>query len=111
MTPESKVYIAGPMSIVPDGNTAAFMAAQAFLESAGILRENIFNPAISEESLKVEQGLINGPEAYRICLKADLSWICDHATVIYMLKGWEFSPGANAEFNLAKALKLEILYE
>lgn len=111
MTEETKVYIAGPMSGYEDHNAPAFHDAQAYLESEGVYRENIFNPIISEESLMVQQGLIEGPEAYRICMRADLDWICDHANHIYMLKGWERSPGAKAEHALAVCLGITIEYQ
>lgn len=106
-----KFYIAGPMSGYPDHNAPAFHKAQAHLESKGILRKNIFNPIISEESLLVQQGHLEGPEAYRICMKADLMWICDHASHIYLLNGWENSPGATAEHALAKCLKLTMVFQ
>jgi len=41
----------------------------------------------------------------------DCDWICKHATHLYMLKGWENSKGAMAEWTLAKCLGLEIWYE
>lgn len=108
---DMKFYIAGPMSGYEDHNAPAFHAAQEHLEAMGVKRENIFNPIISEESLMVQQGLIEGPEAYRICMRADLDWICDHATHIFMLEGWERSPGAKAEHALALCLNLVINYE
>ena len=35
----------------------------------------------------------------------------DEAEAIYLLKGWEKSMGVAAELALAKALKLEIMYQ
>src|SRR6056297_3312070 len=104
-------YIAGPISGYEDYNAPAFHKAQLHLESKGILRENIFNPIISEESIMVQKGLIDRKDAYRICMKADLLWICDHATHMYMLNGWGNSPGAQAEHALAECLKLQIVYQ
>lgn len=105
------VYIAGPMSGIDEYNAPAFHAAQSYFEAMDLPRENIFNPIISEESVMVQNGLLHGQEAYRVCLRADLDWICDHATTMYMLKGWENSPGARTEHALACALKIDILYQ
>lgn len=105
------VYIAGPMSGYDNNNHTAFMVAQSELEGRGVERINIFNPAISEESLMVSKGLLEGEEAYRVCLDADLQWICQHAVSIYMLRGWENSKGARAEHALAVALGIYIEYE
>lgn len=109
--PEKCIYIAGPMSGCVDNNKTAFYNAETELLLQGYLGKNIFNPAVSEESHMVHMGLIHGQKAYRVCLKADLDWICDYADEILMLKGWEYSPGANAEHALAKALQIKILYE
>ena len=47
---------------------------------------------------------------YEEYMKLDLMLLetCD---AIYMLKGWEDSPGANREHDRAKKLGLEIMYE
>lgn len=51
------------------------------------------------------------PPTLRQMLCADLSWICEHADSIYMLKGWENSKGAMTEWSLAKTLGLNIHYQ
>ena len=104
-------YIAGPMSGIQDFNRPEFEKANALLIKRGIPSSNIFNPIDHEISLLVQQGLIQGPDAYRVCLKMDLDWICDWATDMYMLRGWGQSKGANAEHALAIALNLSIEYE
>lgn len=53
------------------------------------------------------------PEAptLRDMLGADLAWICQNATHLFMLRGWERSKGAIAEHATATALGLTIHYE
>lgn len=108
-----KVYIAGPMSGMEDHNKPAFLkgeeAVVAMLQGES---KEIFNPINHEGSLMVQQGLVRDTkEAYRMCMAIDCEWICKHATHLYMLKGWENSKGAMAEWTLAKCLGLEIWYE
>jgi hypothetical protein len=93
-----KIYVAGPMSIVgpPTWNFPAFEAATYMLRREG---HTVFNPAEHEM------------DTYRENLQIDLDWICREADMLYMLRGWEKSPGANAEFAVAKALGLQFRYE
>ena len=104
-------YIAGPMSGIENHNRFEFEQAEVILLDRGVPSSNIFNPIDHEASLLVQKGLIHGQDAYRLCLKMDLDWICDCATNLYMLKGWENSKGAKAEWSLAVALGLEIEYQ
>ena len=46
----------------------------------------------------------------RDALADDTAFICKEADMIAMMPGWEYSKGANAEWALAKALGLEIIY-
>jgi len=95
MAPQ-KIYIAGPMGGLPDLNFPAFHQAAEKLRRWGHF---VFNPA------EHDQG------SYRANLQIDLSWICGEAQAIFMLAGWEKSPGARAEHALAVALGLDIWYE
>ena len=104
-------YIAGPMTGIPEYNRPEFEKAGDHLRAQGVPSSNIFNPIDHEASLMVQEGLIKGEDAYRICLKMDLDWICDWATDMYMLRGWGQSKGANAEHALAVALNLNIVYQ
>lgn len=108
-----KIYIAGPMSGIPHDNREAFEEAERFLrEDIEDTFDEIFNPINHEGSLMVQQGLVRDmKQAYRMCMGIDTAWICAHATHIYMLRGWEHSKGAMAEWTLAKCLGLEIWYE
>jgi len=101
-----KVYLAGPMSSIPDFNFPAFYAAAAALRREG---HEVFCPA--EEDLKewgtLEQVRKNAN--YRTCLRKDLLWILDHAEAIAFLPGWEQSRGAVIEEKLAAVLTLPVL--
>lgn len=112
MTKE-KIYIAGPMSGYEDHNKPAFVEAEQYLISLfqGEPFE-IFNPINHEASLMVQKGLVRDTqEAYRMCMAIDCDFICKHATMIYMLDGWENSKGAMAEWTLAKCLGIRIVYQ
>lgn len=102
-----KVYLAGPMSGVPDFNFPAFMDAAKQLRAEG---HEVFNPA--EEDLRVWGDLetVRKKANYRDCLRLDLNWILDHAEVIALLPGWEASRGANIELLLARVLGLKEIY-
>jgi Domain of unknown function (DUF4406) len=47
-------------------------------------------------------------EVRRRALKEELNWICDHATLVLLLPGWERSPGATAERAVALALGITV---
>ena len=110
-----KVYLAGPMSGIPQFNFPAFFAAADRLRAKG---HEVFNPA--EEDIKrsgngwwenSDGSHRNLPEGitYRECLRHDLNWILDHAEGIALLPGWEKSKGVAAEHALAVALNLTIM--
>ena len=103
------IYIAGPMSGIENHNKESFMDAHEMLKGEGW--ENIFNPIMSPASRLVQEGKISGQEAYRQCMALDLKFICEEADAIYMLVGWEKSPGARAEHATATCLSLNIFYE
>lgn len=113
-----KIYIAGPMQGYKDFNFPAFDAAEQYCYEK-LHYEGVFNPAKKDREIHGDQfgkgtegNLKQVPEFnLRAALAVDLSWICDYADAIYMLKGWENSKGARAEHALAVALDLKILYE
>ena len=92
-------YISGPMSGIDELNRPAFAHAAGSLYLAG-------HVPISPFDLQVEES-----ETYRLQLGRDLVAICGKADAIYMLSGWEHSPGARAEHAVAVALELPIAYE
>jgi hypothetical protein len=108
--PMKKIYIAGPMSGLPEFNFPAFNEAAARFRADGWI---VFNPAEKD----AEAGL--DPEAYETG-DADLAtergfdfrdaylWDLEavlRSNAIYMLPGWENSPGARGEHAVAVAIK------
>ena len=121
---ERKIYIAGPMTGYEHFNFYAFDTCRDHYKQLGW---EVFNPADHDRNLlgkekdwipeeKDSEGpwLKWSPEAakhvpsLRDMLGADLVWIAKEATSIHMLKGWENSKGAKAEWALAHALGLDI---
>jgi hypothetical protein len=115
-----KIYLAGPMSNLPQFNFPAFHAAAAKLRAEG---HYVFNPAEADiERSGVDPSVLN-PEgdpngstatipglSRRECLAADLQWIALEGEAIALLPGWENSSGARAEKALADALGLTVIF-
>lgn len=91
-----KIYIAGPMSGLVEFNRPAFMFTAAKLTGRG---HTALNPAVLPEGL-------SQAEYMDICLA-----MLRCAEVIYLLKGWEESPGARAEKALDEKLEMQIIYQ
>jgi hypothetical protein len=102
-----KVYLAGPMTGLPEYNFPAFMAAAARLRAIG---HHVFNPAEADLEKWGNMAEIEAKATYRECLRTDLNWILDHAEAIALLPGWEKSKGVAAELALSKALGLEVIH-
>jgi len=111
------IYIAGPMRGYEDYNYPAFDDRANMLEGAGW---NIVNPAAldRDQGKPMSDPLSFSPdtnyedhEFMRMALKRDMVAICDECTAIYMMRDWEKSRGAKAEWHLAKAMGLDIFYE
>jgi len=93
-----RIYVAGPMRGYPNLNFDAFNAKTKELRDKGYV---VINP--------VE---INPDQAanYLDCMREDIRAITQ-CTSIYLLKGWENSEGANAEYQVARMLKLKVYFE
>lgn len=117
-----QVYIAGPMSGYPEFNFPAFFRAQKNFEDHGW---KVWNPAAKENEADVEayksfasgdaKELVANGWDYKGAITWDLEKVIN-GDAIFMLKGWEFSPGACAEHATAKFIKkqnpeYEIIYE
>lgn len=106
------IYIAGPMTGIPEFNFPAFHAAEAMLKAEG---HTVVNPARHDE----EQGLdvtgltgFEAPDGFDLTetLLWDLEQVA-HVDVVYLLRGWENSKGARAEVALARALGKEVWHQ
>lgn len=90
-----KVYIAGPMTDLPESNYPAFHAAAAHLREQGYL---VFNPAEGQT-----QDSYDAYMTQAICMLVQCS-------EIFLLPGWELSNGANIERDIARAMGMKIHY-
>jgi hypothetical protein len=99
------------MSGYPEFNFPAFFAAQAKLEAEGW---EVYNPAAKESENEVQKDesfstgdnttLVKNGWDYRSAFMWDCAKVIS-GDGIYMLPGWEFSPGASAEHAVAKFIK------
>jgi hypothetical protein len=116
------VYIAGPMSGIPDWNYPAFHSAADKLRAKGW---KVYSPAEKDQetfsdpeaqkdgdtALAVANGTFDYKEAYMWDMEKVIQ-----GDAIYMLPGWENSPGARGEHAVACFCKkhnpeYQIMYE
>lgn len=117
-----RIYIAGPMSGYADFNFPAFFAAQHKLEAEGWI---VFNPANKETENEVQKhesfrsgddkALVSSGWSFTDAYRWDTDKVIA-SNGIYMLKGWEHSPGARGEHAVAVAMQskypdFRIIYE
>ena len=98
MTTPNKIYIAGPMTGLPDKNRPAFYRTAARLKMHGY---DVFNPADAPWSLSAA--------SWEECLKQDLTVLLTMGGIV-LLPGWEDSKGARFEVHTAKTLSMPILW-
>lgn len=91
-----RIYIAGPMTVLPDLNFPAFNAAADALRTQGW---HVENPA--------DHGVIEGAQ-WEDYLAYDITRL-GTCGAIYLLPGWEKSKGATLEAHIAKTLGLQVL--
>ena len=102
-----RVYLAGPMTGLPEFNFPAFDSAAESLEAMGHV---VFNPAQMDRDLGFDPSQPSvSKEFLRDAMRRDLSAICG-ADAIAMLPGWEKSGGARIEWMLAVHLGLKVVY-
>lgn len=91
-----RIYIAGPMTGLPELNFPAFHAAAAALRAQG---HHVENPAEINADPKAQ---------WLDCMRMDIARLvtCD---AVLMLPGWQNSRGALVEHGLAVGLGLEVL--
>lgn len=104
-----KLYIAGPMTGLPDWNYPAFFEAEAQLRALG---HQVFNPATNDaDTLELALDAAGSPErpkhSWAYYLKRDLPQVMD-VDALVMLPGWQNSKGARLEVNVATALGLPL---
>lgn len=90
-----RIYISGPMTGMKNLNREAFAAAENLLREQG---EIPINPHDFPEQ-----------KSYEDYLLFDLEVLATSADAVALLPGWEQSPGAKKELQLALELELEII--
>lgn len=117
---KKKIYIAGPMTGYPEFNFPAFYEAEEFWTEVGY---EVFNPARKDEEYDLDSEAVKTGDAvlaaekgfdFRTAYLWDVTKIIE-GDAIYMLKGWQYSPGAVGEHAVAVAMKrhfpeYEIIY-
>ncbi|MFA5387843.1 MAG: DUF4406 domain-containing protein [Candidatus Paceibacterota bacterium] len=100
-----RVYIAGPISDENCINVAANLHRFAECENA-LLQAGFapFNPAADWDAVRL------GGTTYEMLMERDLSFIpvCD---VLYFLRGWKHSAGANREYRAAQKIGIPCAFE
>lgn len=112
-----RIYLSGPMRNKPYFNFPEFFKQADFLRRQG---HEVFCPA--EEDVKIygervyasPSGLLSDIDpdikfSLREALLRDCVYICETATAIALLPGWENSKGATAEHALAIALGHKVI--
>ena len=110
------IYVAGPMRGKPLFNFPAFDGASELLRADGWI---VYSPAEADRDSGFDETGHSGTEPlheltnfdHREAVTAVCQFICMEADAVYMLKGWGHSMGARAEWALALALGLEVIYE
>lgn len=94
---KKKIYIAGPMTGLPDLNFPAFHGEASWLRAMG---NEVINPAEVNPDPATK---------WEDCMRADIAQLvtCDG---IHMLAGWEKSRGATLEHHIALSLGMEITF-
>lgn len=93
------VYVAGPMSGLPEFNYPAFRQAQADLEAKGY---TVLNPVDAEKDNTTGEH-----QTWQWYMRKALVMVAQ-ADGIALLPGWENSRGASLEHHVATSLELDI---
>jgi hypothetical protein len=90
------IYLSGPMTGYPEFNYPAFRKAATVLRMQGL---EVFDPS---ECFDGDQGL--SKEVY---MREDIAAVLK-ASIVVVLDGWEQSPGARLEVEVAKAIGVPV---
>lgn len=103
-----KTYISGPMTGKPGLNGKAFYDAERELLASGF---QVVNPQRISHVVDRQCSELGTVATYEDYMRADLIALPSECSTIYMLKGWEDSPGARCEHDVAKICGMEIIYQ
>lgn len=102
-----KLYLAGPMAGMPDGNFPAFRGAAVALRAAG---HEIISPVELNEADGMDAAANPGHPLRAAFIKRDLEIVLrDDVDGLVLLPGWELSEGATLEVGIAEALGKRVL--
>lgn len=108
---QKQIYIAGPMSGIPEFNFPAFFQAQDDFEAQGW---KVWNPANkdTESAVQKDQSYASGNDQQLMASGWDFKdaylWDVEkviYSDAIYMLPGWEKSAGARGEHAVAVSIQ------
>lgn len=95
----TRIYIAGPMTGLPEFNYPAFRLAEIRLREHGF---NVLNPVDAEKFNDTGK-----PQTWDWYMRHALRMVLA-ADALALLDGWEVSKGATLEVHVASALKLDV---
>jgi len=105
------VYIAGPMTGLPDYNYPAFEKAERDLIARGYLKHNIINPKEHAPAPKKQLSEREAHDFWLYCMRLSIRDLATECDTIYMLRGWGRSKGASLEWEIAHTLDMMKIYE
>ena len=107
-----RLYLAGPMSGIPQFNYPRFNAVAAALREQGF---SVVNPAelddfdYSQQALASEQGALGDVDvSWGTVLGRDVTVVADTCDGVMLLEGWERSRGAVLEVTTALLVDLPV---
>lgn len=101
--PPASIYLAGPMTGLPEFNYPKFEAVASTLRGKGY---TVLSPA----EIHHESSDQRGTKLWQQYMRPSLKLMLD-AEAVYMLSGWSGSRGARIEWQLAQDLGIPVFYE
>ena len=92
---QTRIYLSGPMTGIPENNFPAFHYWAAKLRIDGY---EVVSPAEIQEA-----------STWELCLRSDLREMCT-CDAIALMPGWEGSKGANLELHVAHRLGMRVIH-
>lgn len=98
-----KIYIAGPMTSLPEYNYPAFLEAEHRIKL--LYRHEVLNPA----TIEWDDGGVQGSLPYRDYIAGGIRLLLE-ADAIALLPNWGASKGARLEREIAEAMGMAVFY-
>lgn len=107
MKKKNQLYISGPITIDRENYIKHFAEAEEFCKNQWPDLK-IINPGI--EDFKFDDPVWDDFDRWKAYIKEDIDTVSE-SKAIYLLRGWQNSPGANIEYWTAIKFGLDIYYE